>query len=206
MILTPPKNFLSISVMAHESRQEFFPYLAERLGNPPFSIDKAWPENIGLWANCRRAWMMHDPEAVYHVVIQDDAIVCDNFKERAFDAIYSAIRKAETSRVALSLYYGRRGNRLREAQLALERGYIMRQALNWGVAIVLPVDEIDRMIRVCDGLATTKQDDARIGHYLHTEKIPVYYPMPSLIDHRSGKSLVGDPGENRHAYKFIDAQ
>jgi hypothetical protein len=50
------------------------------------------------------------------------------------------------------------------------------------------------------------QDDVRISNFLMRRKIPVYYPLPSLVDHRTGKSLVGDPGENRVAYKFIDNQ
>jgi hypothetical protein len=49
-----------------------------------------------------------------------------------------------------------------------------------------------------------KQDDTRISYFLQSKKIPIYYPLPSLIDHRHGESLVKDPGKFRSAYKFID--
>ena len=39
---------LSISVMAHPSRAEFFPYLSERLGSPLFSVD----QHDNLLENC----------------------------------------------------------------------------------------------------------------------------------------------------------
>jgi len=196
-----PGQLLSISVMAHPSRAEHFPYLAEKLGigMDKFSIDTGF----GLWENCRRAWELRDPTALYHVVIQDDAIVCENFRDRAEEAIYAALRRE--SNIAFSFYYGRRANIAKEQAAALERGYAIRRSLTWGVAVCLPGPLIPDMLRECNGMYFTPQDDARIGHFLKMRDVRVYHPLPCLIDHRSGPSLVGDPGENRHAYAFIDS-
>ena len=38
--------------MGHEDREEFFPYLKEKLGDVPFFIDKGKPgdqDNLGMW-------------------------------------------------------------------------------------------------------------------------------------------------------------
>jgi hypothetical protein len=61
------------------------------------------------------------------------------------------------------------------------------------------------MIEFCDQLKIP-QDDTRIANFLKINGIKVFYPIPSLIDHRSEeKSLVGNalsPG--RRAWYFID--
>jgi hypothetical protein len=199
-----PKKPLSISVMAHPSREEYFPYLRERLGNPPFSIDY---ESKGLWSNCRKTWLLHDPGALFHVVIQDDAIVCDNFRLRAEKVIEDASRIVGNKPFAISFYHGNKKDFADEAQLALTRGYTIRSRPGWGVAICLPTAVIPDLVRECDTF-DEPQDDERITRFLLNHKMEVYFPMPSLIDHRTTKetpSLVGDHGEDRCAFAFIDA-
>lgn len=194
---------LSISVMAHPSRERYFPYLEERLGDVPFSIDR---ENAGLWANCRRAWLAHDPDAQFHVVIQDDAIVCDNFRSRAEKAIRDAGQAMEGRPFALSFYHGNKEEFAEEARQGLARGYVVRERPGWGIAICLPTALIPDMVAECDTF-DMPQDDERITKFLLGRGIKVYFPMPSLIDHRTDDetpSLVGDPGKGRHAFAFID--
>ena len=177
MILRDRKNPLSISVMAHPSREAFFPYLRERLGEDvPFAIDE---KSEGVWPNARRAWALHDPDAIYHVVIQDDAIVCDNFKERAFDAICRGFNHMEGRPFAVNFYFGRRGNLTEQSKKALERGWCSRQSPTWGVAIALPVDHIKPMLEYAEGF-DSPQDDYRIGMYLKKHGIPVSYTHLTL--------------------------
>jgi len=189
---------LSISVMAHPSREKFFDYLKERLGDIPFSIDTS---GIGVWENCKRAWMMADRSADYHVVIQDDAIVCENFKERAIEEIIKS-----GGDKALSFYFGRRGNMIEMSQEGLKNGHIILPGVRWGLAICMRTELIEDMIKFAERLNTPK-DDARISRFLTNRGIKTYYPIPSLIDHRpheEAESLVGDVGKGRVAYKFID--
>lgn len=200
-----PYKTLSISIMAHPSREKYFSYLKERFGNVPFSVDR---ENIGLWANCRRAWLLHDPKALFHVVIQDDAIVCDDFQVRAEKVINSASPVMKNKLFAISFYHGNKKDFADDARLGLGRGYTIRSRPGWGVAICLPTAVIQDLVRECDTFSEP-QDDERITRFLLNRKMKVYFPLPSLIDHRStneAPSLVGDPGENRHAFAFIDSR
>ena len=140
---------------------------------------------------------MNDPKADYHVVIQDDAIICDNFREIAERTI------SRDEKYAYSFYYGRRQENREQAKIGLKNGFIISNWLSWGVAICLPTKIIPQMIEFCDRY-TIKNDDSRIAGFLKFHGIKIFYPMPSLVDHRADeKSLVGDPG-HRQAWFFID--
>ncbi len=198
------QKILSISVMAHPSREKYFPYLKERLGDVPFSVDR---ENKGLWANCRRAWSHYNPEALFHTVIQDDAIVCDDFQARAEKVISDTSSVAGNSPFAISFYHGNNVKFADRARLGLKQGYTVSDSPHWGIALCLPTAVIHDMVQECDTF-TEPQDDERISRFLHNRNMKVYFPMPSLIDHRTNDetpSLVGDPGENRRAFAFIDS-
>lgn len=200
---------LSIVIMAHRSREKFFPYLREKLGDIPFSIDefKGQPGHIGVWENRKRAMLMGDMDSDFILTVQDDAIVCKNFRERA--------EKLLTSKEwAYSFYFGNRIVHRGLAKEGMKKGFIISRWTNWGLALCLPTGIIRETIQFCDGL-TSRCDDTRIGTFLKHKGIKVYFPMPSLIDHRTGEasmvghrtgmeSLVGDPGANRKAAYFID--
>lgn len=186
------------------------------LGNEiPFSIDY---RSAGVWANCKQSWLLYDPTAEYHVVIQDDAIVCENFLVRAEEVIEQAEKKHEELKnrplngdkigplFAINFYYGSRAKLQDEADRGLKEGFLVRHTPSWGVAICLRTEWIREMIEYCDRM-NIPQDDARIAAYLKHKNIMSYFPIPSLIDHRTGKetpSLVGDPGDYRQAFYFID--
>lgn len=187
--------------MAHPTRQKFFGHLREKLGvsDKDFSIDV---NSEGVWFNCKRSWLMYDLKADWHIVVQDDAIVCDNFRNIAQKAIESAVEKYGKN-VALSFYWGNRQQYKEKARQGLKQGHVTSQ-LHWGIAVCLPTRLIKEMIKFCDKMEM-RQDDARIKRFLNSQRIKVYYPLPSLIDHRTGEdSLVGDPGRFRKALYFID--
>jgi len=193
---------LSISVMAHPSREAKFAYLRSRLGeDTPFAVD----DGRGIIENCLHAWELHDPEASHHVVLQDDSIVCEGFKEKAEAFIDRVHRQYKGGHKAFSFYFGARQALQQLAVAGMKQGYVIRRRPYWGVAICLPVPLIPEMIREVRAMTgNEKHDDARIGNYLAQKGIAVFFPMPSLIDHSHGHSLVGDPGENRHAFAYID--
>lgn len=196
---------LSVSVMAYAGRSAWFPYLRERLGDVPFAIDepKGEPGHVGVWTNCRRAWEMHDPSADYHVVIQDDAIVCDRFQERAEAFIELHHHDGECR--AFNFYYGNKTALMDDARKGMKQGFVVRSTPFWGVAICMPTKTIAQMLRFCDQFEGVRQDDERIKRFIKSRGMKIYYPMPSLIDHRTGKtSLVGDPGQFRRAFAFVD--
>jgi hypothetical protein len=190
---------LSIVVMAHERRAHWFDYLKEELGDVPFVIDTD-KLKLGTWGNCRRAWQTVDPKADYGLVIQDDAILCKGFVEKAKQFI------TEHNGHAIQFYFGNRHSTLHYLfnSQTKDDGYIVAP-MNWGVAIALPQDHIQRMIAFGDDFDRSVPDDARIKHYCRASHLQTHYPWPSLVDHRPNQSLVGKyHKKNRIAVEFID--
>jgi hypothetical protein len=104
---------------------------------------------------------------------------------------------------ALSFYFGNRGTLKGIARDGMEAGYCLMNRTPWAVAICLPTGVIPDMLRECDDMPQP-QDDVRIGRFISSRRMKVYFPLPSLIDHRLSESLVGDPGRGREAAFFID--
>lgn len=185
---------LSISVMAHPEREMYFDYLKKMLGDVPFAIDTG----CGLLENCKNAWKLHDPTADYHLVIQDDAVICENFRERALEFL----AKAQNSPV--SFIYINPIPFIKNAKEIYERGYIRQPGLSGGVALCLPVRLIKRMLEHYDTLKLP-HDDHRIGNFLITNGIQIYSPIPSLVDHRVGnKSVFWKRTSLHQAYDYCE--
>lgn len=180
--------------MAHPSREKYFPYLRERLGpNVPFSIDQGW----GLWENCKRAWELRDRTKDFHVVIQDDALICEDFMLKAEKFIQKGYK-------AYSFYFANSPALKKIADIGLKNGYVVREGLHWGVAACLRQDLVPYMMKFGDTLQVP-QDDVRIDKFLLGQHIKVCCPMPSLVDHRlDAGSLVGNAEGIRQAMHYID--
>ena len=196
---------LSISVMAHPSREYYFAKLKQQLGDAPFAID----QNNNLIENCKAAWRLHDKTADFHVVIQDDAIVCNNFKERAENFItdMESKRIAENQTVYGYNFFIKPEYKPNQMLSFARQGYIIEARNRGGVAICLPVNQIESMLKYFDTLKD-RHDDERISQWVVKNKFRMCFPIPSLIDHDDDQpSLAGNkPHQGRHAYKFIDSQ
>ncbi len=185
---------LSISVMAHPKRKEFFNYLKRHLSSPPFSID----EGKGLIWNCRNAWSMYDPKADYHVVIQDDAIICRNFLKKAPEVLKKA------NGLPVSFFHVSPLSYAKHRHQRIAEGCIIQHGLSGGVALCLPTKLIPAMLAFFDA-SKLPCDDHRIGTFLSTRKIPLYFPIPSLVDHRVGNpSLCWKKPSQHMANEFVD--
>lgn len=178
----------------HPSRKEFLPYLEQKLGKWPVALD----EGCGLLQNCKNAWLMHDKTADYHVVIQDDCIVCDDFYNKAT----AYLEKANGLPVSFFYSQSKFYNKFKKERA--ETGAIIKKALYGGLAICLPVKLIPAMLEFYD-----KQkipfDDHRIGLFCMANKLNIYNPFPCLIDHRVGHMSVftGQLSQARAA-EYID--
>ncbi|XOB41788.1 MAG: hypothetical protein ACKKMS_00090 [Candidatus Nealsonbacteria bacterium] len=186
---------LSVAIMMHLAREKYKEYLLSKLGNVPIAMDRG----KGLWDTAKRAWLAHNPEEKYHIVIQDDAIIGKDF--------YLNIEK-EINRYpnqAYSFYFGNRKGMREIAEKGEKDDGVMMRWISWGVAICLPTRIIPEMVKFCDEMKTLeKHDDTRISHFLKKIGMKVWYPIPSLVDHRPEKSLIqSDLGGGRKAYKFI---
>lgn len=182
---------MSVSIMAHPKRAEWVGELEEFFGGCPVAMD----DGRGLIANGRAAWELHDPEADYHLVIQDDAVPCDDFLTEARNHLATLEVPG-----AMSFYFSGKRHFKRIAEGRMERGKA-RGRLRWGPAIALPTSWIPAMLRHYDG-GTRAQYDARIGDWLKHAGVACSYPLPSLVEHRGTESLLGNEhrGERRAAY------
>ena len=166
--------------MAHPDRSEFIPYLLEKLGeDTPVVYDR----KNDLWDTCRRAWQAHDRECTFGVVIQDDAIVCDNFRERAEEILADTFCDDQV----YSFYVGKLlKDRVEKAKKAGIDHVLTRFIAN-EVAICMRTKYIDRMIEWCD--ERNAKNDQEISRWARMAKLPIFYPIPGLINHRDCPSI-----------------
>jgi hypothetical protein len=200
----PQKPKISISVMAHVKREKWFDYLKENLGDVPFAIDETEKRNMTTgWENCKRALRLHDPKADFHLVVQDDALICKEFHKK----LDEVIKKFPDDR-AFQLYFGNRQTFVRHRDLVghLEAGFVRSKKLVGGVAVILPVSEIESMIKFGDSYHEWT-DDTKIAAYLRSRNINVVYPFPCLVDHRrmeENPTLVPSSDMDRFSFFYID--
>lgn len=159
-----------------------------------------WDRYNDSWDTGARAWHAHDPEADWHLVLEDDAVVCRHL----LAGIEKALEHLPAESV-LSLYLGERagargitGAATKAAQAGVS--WVRAERIVWGVAIAAPIASIPDMLAACDGRATPY--DTRIASYYLQRRWPAFYTAPSLVDHASVPSLLGhSPG--RRALAFI---
>lgn len=167
-------NKLKVVIMAHKKRKHLIPYLHEKLGKVPV----IWDRKNNLWDTCRRAWLAYDPKYEYHCVIQDDALVTDNFYKKA--------EKFLTGDRVISFYLSRLiSNRVKTA---IDRGEdcVESSMIFNEVAICMPTKYIEEMVKYCDDHGA--KNDQLIGQWARNRGChkarQIYYPIPSLTSHR----------------------
>lgn len=167
--------------MAHPSRVDFIPYLKEKLGDVPI----AWDEKNNIWDTCRRAWLLFDPKADYHFVIQDDAIIGKDFKKNLEKLV-------DGSDQVYNLYIGR-PRFVAEVRNAQKKGldHLLKTNIHHEIALGFPTKRVKEMVEFVDKRNEKEevQHDRFINTYVTAKKLKVYFPMPSLIDHRNHGSL-----------------
>jgi hypothetical protein len=195
--------------MAHPVRR---PYVDELVGWLDRKVPISWdnegppsPDRQRRWRTGRRAWEMHDPKAEWHIVIQDDALVCRDLLaglERALDHV--------PAEGVVQPYIGSK----RPAQLTVTKvirdardkfpqaSWVGMRSMGWGVAIAAKVETIADMIDWCNSRVTMPYD-MRIGRfYRDALRQLTWHPFPSLVDHRQGPSLIAHSDAGRHAHVF----
>ena len=187
---------VSISIMAHPVRKEWALELSREL-DAPISWDQGGVE----WNTGARAWEMFNPSASWHLVVQDDALICRDLRSRLSEALSGLEHKGP---VSLYLGTGKPASKqpiVREAVALANGPWIELPWLLWGVAIVLPTKHIRRMLH-----STNKHHspyDQRISRWYERQGISTLYTWPSLVDHRDDESLLDHGGVERRAYKWI---
>ena len=200
---------LSVSIQAHPDRAWEVADLRLRLRSfgslAPVAWDKEGPPNGNAdrgWRTARAAWLLHDPDADFHLVLQDDAMPCASDLEAGLERALEHVPDT----AVVSAYLGRGGaNGARWGGIVTEaerRGasFVVSSKLSWGVAIVLPVKLIPDMIDYCDRRSGIT-DDMRVAGWSEKRHGEVWYPWPSLVDHRPGPSLTKHRATDRVAWR-----
>lgn len=186
---------LSIVIMAHPRRRQWAESLGRQLKAPV-----VYDERSNVWDTCRRAWLAQDKKAEYGVVIQDDAIVCRDFKRRA-----SKLLRGEPmyNFYLTHLFLNRAERAEREGAEYVVSGAVMNE-----IALCIRMELVDSMIQFCDERGA--DTDQLIGRWAQWHRHRILYPIFSLIDHRDEESIYNQnygravPSRPRRCVRFID--
>lgn len=144
-----------------------------------------WDQGMDRWETGARAWHAARSEHEWHVVIQDDAILCDDFAERATEYL----SRQEFQPVSFYLGSGRpRQNSVKRFIKEATGDTIIMPWMIWGVCVAIPYKQAQAMLHGCkDGIPNY---DTRISQYFERRRIQTAYSWPSLVDHRDEPSLI----------------
>jgi hypothetical protein len=190
----PSSIKISWAIMAHEKRRDWVPGLLEQM---PEGTQVIWDRVNDRHETGLRAIAAFDPEADYHVIVQDDAVLCEDFEE----AVRLVLSRVDEG-APVSLYLG--SSRFYNTLLKIEKpSYMVGDGPIWGVGIALPVPSIPDVMEYFEA-ATIENYDRRIMYYYQSVGVKCWYPVPSPVDHRTtdNPSLAGHSRLNRHAWRF----
>ncbi len=199
--MTDGRPSVSVAVMAHWSRREHVDDVLAKLDRPAAVV---WDRYRHRWDTGKRALAAYHPAATHHLVIQDDALPC-----RELVASVEHILAYVPDGRPVGLYYGTRrppGTTWpqldRDARRHGHSWIVTASSPMWGVALVLPVGHIDRLIDDVDQ-RTHPSYDSRIKTWYARQSIEQWYPVPSLVEHRGVPSLATGRADERRAHEWI---
>lgn len=187
--------------MAHPSRRTWAEDLGRRL-----EAEVVYDADGVEWHTARRALLSYDPASDWHVVIQDDAIPCDQFRD-ALDAVLPHARG-----LPVGLYLGTvrpQGRLVTRAVASAQRAGVnwiewQGGGPRWGVGVAYPTRQIPALVAGAD-LDPHPHYDARVRRFYKLSGVSARYPLPSLVDHRpadENPSLICSQNPDRRAHVF----
>lgn len=195
---------ISVAVMAVRERAHFVDQLCGRLGVGEDRV--VWDQKRDRCDTGLRAMQHHDPDATHHLVIQDDALACN-------DLLAGIERLVEhTGEHPVSLYVSKVRphpqqvqERFKDARNAGKTLLKLRGPL-WGVGIVFPTQHLDDLCRWFPAQKHPNYDMRVSRWYMRRKRIDALYTIPSLVNHRpvtENPSTIPDRTGNRQAFQFI---
>ena len=197
---------ITVAIMAHPSRRASAEALLAEIRLMPFAAPEIiYDERNSEWDTGYRSLKYGADKGDWHIVIQDDAILTPDFYRNVLDLI-----TAVPTKTVVSLYTGKvrpLADRVKEAvDKAPDGSFLNHYMLMWGVGILLPSDHIEPLL---DFVSDPRYDDTaydiRVGMFYHRNRLPIYYAMPSLVDHNDDLgSLIGNgyDKERREAHRL----
>ena len=170
------KRTYTLNIMTHSSRKEFADELKRLLPMAYVSICDEW-----LHPARYKARTLERKATDYHIVIQDDWFLCDDFvnrMEKVLSLWHPVINFHTRDRKQLKKYKGK---------------WNFFDKLYGGVAVAIKTDIIDDMLeRVMDYHKKTNYsefDDKVMRIYFDMKGIKCYYTNPCYVDHREWPSI-----------------
>lgn len=196
-----PVARLSLAIMTHPSRTAQLESLKEQIGDQIEYNVFVDDQNLGLWENAKRAWKAYDPEADYHMVLQDDVILSKNF--------FSVVR-----RILPGVFTGDSisfcDSLPSEMAIAENAGYhwVTSTKVRHGQCLVQPISQINDFVHFSDWFVRPDydHDDGRLEMFLYKHKRAMWHSIPSLVEHDDHGSVGGELSEELGpyiGYKFI---
>lgn len=184
---------LSIAVQHHPARAALIPHLVYLLGDCEVLEDPD-PTNPkpSPWRTYRRCLELTPAHATHRLIVQDDAIPCEGFREKAEAAIAEHPDALIAFFVPGSTAGGR--NRMIRAARQGERwtalgygGFIPVVATSWPVELIAPFLEWVDAKRIVHAA-----DDGLVGRWARRAHPPIMATVPSLVEHPDTvESLIG---------------
>lgn len=197
---------ISITIMAHPKRRVQAIKLRSKLRHYPFiQCGITWDQINNEWHTGERSLKAGiRANGEWHIVIQDDAILPENFYELVEGALSNIPSKS-----LVSFYTGQVRPFKKRVSAAVAKAqyarWLRHYLLFWGVCIAIPTDHITAMLEYCSD--RQEQYDTRIGIFYQANMLPVYYTMPSLVDHDDDLGSLlnhGNTPERRIAHNFVN--
>jgi hypothetical protein len=189
------KHF-SLTIMASPERKHYVDWLLTKLPNTPV----VWDRGLGIWDTCRQAWELRDKTKPYHLVLQEDTIIPDNFIELVDQQLAKLPDRTAaifyTGELAIKRIKANHGNSFYSPKIYNE------------VAICLPSDVIDQMLHFAYKMQV--DEDKVISRFCRRYRVKILNVIPSLVEHRADVSLYRqkynkpEPHTHRHAVWYIE--
>ncbi|AEK07863.1 glucosyltransferase [Mycobacterium phage Yoshi] len=184
----------AIGIVGHTSRLTKAEALADTVQADYLSIDDG---TLGCEGNHRKVWThLAQRDTDWTVVLEDDAVPCNNFREQLTQALTAAPTPI------VSLYLGRQRpyayqHRI-EATITTPACWLLAPRLLHAVAVAIHTNHIPDML---NSLPPRTSIDRAISTWTDT----VAYTNPSLVDHSDNGTVAHPPGTRqpgRVAWRF----
>jgi hypothetical protein len=193
---TEPKFRLSAAIMHHPARAWLIPPLL-RACAPLEPVVVPDPDPTGLpraLRTSREAWSAAAPDATHHLVLQDDVRPVPGFAAY----VEALVRARPDAAIALCVNWDSPHNSalVRRAALA-GSAWARLSPFEWvpTLGLILPIDrarELAALLRTLTPETFWADDDEAVANYCNRYRVPVYAPIPHLLDHGTAASVVGN--------------
>ena len=198
---------LSFAIMAHQSRLGRAVELVTRLPAAlTTTLHLADAASRDVWGTAQRAWEAA-PACDWHIVVQDDAVLADDFVEAARAALTA---RGDENCVVSFFSFAKSTVHPPGTWLELTGNTL------YAVALAIPTRLVSSMLLWTEmnekrGEATlgwgtspkTRHDDKRILDWCKASKIPAYVTCPNIVDHDPGPSIANPGSRPRVSANFM---